>query len=118
MDDDASRYLREAFPCSGATGDILSGMTIRAPLATILALVALAGCAIDRHYRYTFHKAQVSQDQLLRDQATLKGAPGVVQVFSMPHHDGSGSIEVETTERREIEIQQRLTEMGYTRGEH
>jgi len=93
-------------------------MTIRARLATALAVFALVGCAVDRHYRYTYHKAQVSQDQLLRDQAALKDTPGVINTFSKPHHDGSGSIEVETTERREIEIQQRLTEMGYTRGEH
>jgi hypothetical protein len=95
----------------------MAAMTPRAPLALLVAAAALLGC-VERHYRFTFHKAQVSQEQLLRDQASLRKATGVVEVFATPEHDGGGSIEVETTEGHDIDIQQRLSAMGYVRGQH
>lgn len=96
----------------------MPGMNLRAPLAILIALIALFGCGVARNYRFTFHKAHVSQDQLLRDQASLREVSGVLAVFATPHQDGSGSIEVETKDGEDIEVQQRLTTMGYTRGQH
>ena len=87
-------------------------------LAPVLVLAALAGCGVERHYRFTFHKAQVSQEQLLRDQASLRKHSGVLQVFATPNQDGSGTIEVETEDGKDIDIQQQLSAMGYVRGQH
>lgn len=87
-------------------------------LTGLLALATLIGCGVDRNYRYTFHKSQISQEQLLRDQAALREVNGVIAASSASHHDGSGSIEVEVEEGHDIEIQQRLMSMGYTKGQH
>ena len=61
---------------------------------------------------------QISQDQLLRDQESLRKVSGVLAVFATPHQDGSATVEVETQDGKDIEVQQRLTTMGYTRGLH
>ena len=92
-------------------------MHLRASLAILLGLAALIGC-IERHYRFTFHKHQVSQEQLLRDQAALRKVSGVLAVIATPHQDGCASLEVETEDGKDIEIQELLTTMGYTRAEH
>jgi hypothetical protein len=92
-------------------------MHLRAPLAFVIALAALIGC-VERHYRFLFHKDQVSQVQLLRDQAALRKKSGVLEVYSTANHDGSATLEIEVKDGKDIEIQQLLSSMGYTREQH
>lgn len=51
-------------------------------------------------------------------RGTLSDVSGVLEVFSTLHQDGSGSIAVETKDGTDIEVRQRLTTMGYVRGQH
>lgn len=87
-------------------------------LAALACCALAAGCTRRPTYAFTYHKPQVAQDQLLRDQAALRKTRGVRRVMATPHQDGSASIEVEVEEGRDIDIQQRLSQMGYQRGLH
>jgi len=88
-----------------------------------LALVAItallsAGCMRRPDYAFSYHKAQTSQDQLLRDQEQLRKTRGVKRVTTKHDQDGSATIEVAVAEGYDIEIQKKLSSMGYQRGQH
>ena len=69
-------------------------------------------------YVYTYHKEQISQDQLLRDEETLHRMSGVLRVTSTHNPDGSATLEVEVKEGQQVFIQQKLSAMNYRRGQH
>jgi hypothetical protein len=90
-------------------------------LVVLSVSLALIGCRTrggEQHHSYSYHKADVSQTQLLQDEADLRRVSGVFRVTPTHHQDGSATIEVEVDERAHIAIQQRLSDMGYTKGIH
>lgn len=94
---------------------------IRVAIAILLAAACIlpsAGCRRRADYAYSYHKAQTSQDQLLRDQEQLRKVRGVKRVTTTHAQDGSATIEVQVAEGYDIEIQKKLSSMGYQRGQH
>ena len=89
-------------------------------LALALAAAAAVGCGRDKKYdySYTYLKAQISQDQLLQDERTLEHQSGVKRVTSKHNMDGSGTIEFAVDAAHRMETQQKMSALGYVRGEH
>lgn len=86
-------------------------------LVAVLALLS-AGCMRRPDTAFSYHKAQTSQDQLLRDQEQLRKVRGVKRVTAKHDQDGSATIEVQVAEGYDLEIQKKLSAMGYQRGQH
>ena len=66
---------------------------------------------------YSFYKASISQSELLHDEAEVRGTAGVIHVISR-QNAGGGSLEVEVDDDHHILVQQKLTDMGYSKGIH
>jgi len=89
------------------------------PLVACAAVIGLALSACGaRNYSYQFHKPAVSQDQLLRDEEDLRKTGGVERVHSIHHLDGSGTLDLAVDENERVRVQQKLSQMGYIRGQH
>jgi len=93
-------------------------MTRFALVLIACATLVTAGCRERPNYAYSYHKSETSQEQLLRDQQTLRKTSGVVRVVTTHHQDGSATIEVEAEDGHDVAVQQKLSAMGYQRGQH
>jgi hypothetical protein len=86
-----------------------------------LAIIALApvGCGRDEENQaFSFHKASVTQTQLLDDEEKVRKLPGVIRVIPIHHQDGSATLSVEVDDAHHIDIQRKMSAMGYTKGMH
>jgi hypothetical protein len=90
-------------------------------LALVLLCSVILGCRSrgeDENLSYNFYKNDISQSQLLQDEAEIRRTAGVVRVIARQKQDGSGSIEVEVVDKHHILVQQKLSDMGYSKGLH
>ena len=94
---------------------------MRHALVAIALVVALGtvGCRREKFASaYTYNKDQISQEQLLQDEQTLGRMGGVTRVTSRHNLDGSATLEVAVDEAHHMDVQRKLSSMGYIRGEH
>jgi hypothetical protein len=91
---------------------------ITALLIAVSALITSGCTRSGENHSYSYHKASISQSQLLADEANLRKTSGVVRVIPNHLQDGSATIEVEVTDKEHIAIQKKLSDMGYVKGLH
>jgi len=86
-------------------------------------LLALAGlflvaCGVRKDLAFTYHKADISESQLIADQQTLRNTPGVQRVHGRLGDQNRATIEVGVKEGYDLLIQEKLIGMGWSQGKH
>lgn len=71
----------------------------------------------EENYDYTFFKRDISQSQLLQDEEEIRRTAGVVRVYSF-QSQGNGELKVEVDDKHHLLVQQKLSDMGYSKGQH
>lgn len=95
----------------------MSSFTIRSVGMLAVALVLVA-CGVRKDLAFTFHKADISEAQLIADQQTLRNTPGVQRVHGQLGHQNRATIEVGVKEGYDLLIQEKLIGMGWNQGKH
>lgn len=95
----------------------MSSSTIRSIFLCAVA-VLLVACGVRKDLAFTYHKADVSEAQLIADQQTLRNTPGVQRVHGRLGDQNRATIEVGVKEGYDLLIQEKLIGMGWNQGKH
>ncbi len=91
--------------------------TFRLSLMLVVGLLLVA-CGVRKDLAFTYHKADISEAQLIADQQTLRNTPGVQRVHGRLGDQNRATIEVGVKEGYDLLIQEKLIGMGWNQGKH